>query len=117
MPYILFLDDSKERKEFWKSIYPGTWFVSTAEDAIREISMGGHWDYIFLDHDLGEGNQTGMKVVEFLENSGGLSCHPLIVIHSWNTPAAIEMNDRINKIYGLSSIRIPFSFNVRLNND
>jgi CheY-like chemotaxis protein len=50
------------------------------------------YDIILLDHDLGEGNGTGGLVSSFLsmfpENP---NCKADIVIHSWNTPAAMNM--------------------------
>jgi len=68
--------------------------LDITENAYSAIDMleSKVYDIILLDHDLGDGNGTGSLVSSFLatypENPNNRAD---IVIHSWNTPAAMSM--------------------------
>jgi CheY-like chemotaxis protein len=50
------------------------------------------FDVIFLDHDLGINNGSGSLVSSFLrENPCNDNNNAIIIIHSWNVPAATSM--------------------------
>lgn len=81
-----------------------TIWVQTAEEAIGVLK-----DYmpalrrIYLDHDLG-GRQfvhssredCGMEVVRFLEKQDAKKLEGCeIVVHTWNTPAGLRMEQRL----------------------
>jgi len=50
------------------------------------------FDYIFLDHDLGNDNGCGLDVANYLYNNPfNENNKSNIIIHSWNVPAAESM--------------------------
>ncbi len=64
------------------------------ENAYEAVSLleSKVYDIILLDHDLGEGNGTGSIVSSFLcMYPDSPNYRADIVIHSWNTPAAMNM--------------------------
>ncbi len=88
--HVLLLEDSEMRIEWFKARIPTLKVVSTVEDFKAYFATKPQVDFIFYDHDLGEGNGTGMEAVEWIvEKFGGAS--RWAVIHSWNTPAAHRM--------------------------
>lgn len=102
---ILVLEDDPARLARFDKMFPGYVHARWPHDVITHLSNGNHWPLLFLDHDLeGPGgsvycdsarNDTGMEVVRQLEKTlvsiGG------IFIHSCNTEAAIEMQERLTK--------------------
>lgn len=93
---ILFLDDNPNRTKKFRSEIPSAQCVETAEECIKALQTRDHWDYVFLDHDLGgethvnSGREDcGMEVVRWLCK------HPTeidqIIVHSSNYPAAQNM--------------------------
>lgn len=101
---IIFLDDNPIRtKEFARKI-PHAQTATTAQETIKFIENSDEQiELLFLDHDLGgqefvdsSREDTGMEVVRYIEAN-----HPAIdkiVIHSLNTPAALEMKSRLAKM-------------------
>lgn len=60
----------------------------SAIDYLKEETFG----YLFLDHDLGEGNGSGQDVVDYLsKNPSNKNNLANIIVHSWNVPAAEKM--------------------------
>lgn len=98
---ILFLDDNQDRINHFiqhASKHDLT-IVNTAPQAIEAIK-NNNFDILFLDHDLDEDlhediNGTGMDVVRhiIIEELK----FPLIIIHSWNHPAAVFMLFKLNQ--------------------
>lgn len=63
------------------------------------------FDYVFMDNDLGEGNGEGVDVAKFLkENYKNSNNHAVIVVHSWNSAAAVKIKSYLPK-----SIIAPFN--------
>jgi len=68
--------------------------VIVTENAYSAIEYLEHdeFDFIFLDHDLGEENGSGLDVAEYLnDNPDNFNNYANIVVHSWNVPAANRM--------------------------
>lgn len=66
-----------------------------AKDAVEYLD-NERFDYIFLDHDLGNGNGTGSEVASFLyHNPDNPNNNAKIIIHSWNRPASDSMMDKL----------------------
>jgi len=100
---ILILDDDLSRhKEFNKRLINHV--VKNTSEACETIEALKNelWDYVFLDHDLGEmihvasGDGTGYEVAKWLSE------HPdrqpeNIIIHSFNTSGARNMKSVLPK--------------------
>ncbi len=119
---ILFLDDDPHRaalayKRWPKEKRESTIWCQTAEEAISTLK-----DYeieeAHLDHDLGgqhyvnsRREDCGREVIRWIEHRSADELEKLrncqFVIHSWNSPAAIEMCKRLMKLE-LKVQRIPF---------
>jgi|WetSurSiteA1Bulk_404760.scaffolds.fasta_scaffold00002_5 hypothetical protein len=111
---FLFLDDSEERQKLVRSTYPFVTGVRTAEECIKKLNRD--WDLVSLDHDLGgrvyvpsEDTNTGMEVVRYLEksNSDKYGVLKRIIVHTLNSPAGIEMVNRLESL-GFDVIYHPF---------
>jgi len=121
---ILFLDDAAERAaKFCEKLNSAeqsrTIWCKSAEEAI--ITIRDYHDRLtlmFLDHDLGVGEQnfkspeSGMEVIRYLEKNLLVTKSLLhnkcrIVIHSWNPPAARIMLERLRNL-GFSTNYTPF---------
>lgn len=104
---VFILDDDLERIEAFSAHSRRTgipvMFAQTAADAIRVLA-GGHFDMVFLDHDLGltpvEDPGTGMQVVDWMirqSKERGRFRRTQVVIHSLNTLAGPAMRDRLER--------------------
>ena len=90
-------DDNTRISSFLSKISPDVaHWRKTAQGTIRLLHEFNHWDWVFLDHDLG-GEQMvnsnredcGMEVVRWIvENQPSIDN---ILVHSWNSPAGKEM--------------------------
>lgn len=93
---ILFLDDDKRRTVKFKSLVPCAMTAETSEQMIELLSEDAHFDFVFLDHDLGgeiyvdsSRDDTGMEVVRWIvKNKPSIG---QVVVHSLNYPCAMEM--------------------------
>lgn len=119
---IFILEDDHERIKTFRSKLIGHELVvaETAQQAINILgthkdatTRDSRFDLIFLDHDLGgeqmvttSGRNTGSEVVRWMTLEMG-KC-PSVIIHSLNTPAAIEMQNKLCDI-GIDCHRIPFT--------
>ena len=82
MSRILILEDSEERIAAFKRALEGHDVIvcRAVATAIGEL-YNNTFDFVFLDHDLGEGNRAGSEVAKYLsENPHGEK----VVIHSMN---------------------------------
>ena len=137
---ILFLDDMQSRHDAairWFDGKPGVELVRvfTAPEAIARLNEG-HFDVVFLDHDLAEEHYltlseglsedraegeaeymcgTGMDVVDWLVANpiipgDGITParHGNIIVHSWNPVRAPEMYRRL-KDAGFNAYKIQFN--------
>jgi CheY-like chemotaxis protein len=65
--------------------------IENAYEAVTLLEVNVY-DLLLLDHDLGEGNGNGSIVSNFLRlNQSNPNYSADILIHSWNTPAAVSM--------------------------
>jgi len=115
---FLWLDDSPERDP------PFPWvIVRTAEEAIEKLKSL-EVEIISLDHDLGEfvesgmysccGEKieiTGMDVVNWMCNNKVFP--KIIIIHSWNDTASVQMYEKIKEHFNGKLIKREFDNNTR----
>jgi len=82
MSRILILEDSDERIAAFKRALVGhnVNICKAVATAIGEL-YDNTFDYIFLDHDLGEGNRVGIEVAEYLSKNPH---NEKVIIHSMN---------------------------------
>ena len=82
MSKILILEDSEERISAFKRALEGHNIVicRAVATAIGEL-YDTTFDFIFLDHDLGEGNRVGIEVAEYLSKNPH---NEKVIIHSMN---------------------------------
>jgi hypothetical protein len=100
--HVLLLEDSEMRIAWFKKRIPELKVVSSVSDFKAYFDTHPQVDYIFFDHDLGEGNGTGAEAAEYVATRfGGFSKWGLI--HSWNTPGAKRMQEFLK-----STPHIPF---------
>lgn len=102
---ILFLDDEEIRHKRFEKYLAGRVgeynlsHVYTAEQAIKELkaaTIGGWFDEIWLDHDLGAADkESGMKVVNYLCENTEHKYDGEIFIHSMNPICSKEMMLRL----------------------
>lgn len=66
--------------------------IENAYEAVTLLEVNVY-DLLLLDHDLGEGNGNGSIVSNFLRlNQSNPNYSADILIHSWNTPAAVSID-------------------------
>jgi hypothetical protein len=90
---IFVLEDDSYRVNFFIEKFCDCDVIVTenAHSAI-EYLKSDVFDYLFLDHDLGEGNGCGTDVAEYLHsNPNNDNSYASIIVHSWNVPAAMRM--------------------------
>lgn len=89
---ILILEDSIERVKYFIERFSDHELTITenAQDAIAYLSECVY-DYVFLDHDLGENNGNGADVASYLGSGMTINIDAYVIIHSWNMPASAVM--------------------------
>jgi len=99
---IIFLDDDIQRWHRFRSKVPQAVHVETAETCIKSIQATAVINWLFLDHDLGGEayvksyrEDCGMEVVRYLCSEDRSQSIHNIVVHSHNTPAALEMFNKL----------------------
>ncbi len=104
---ILFVDDENERRKLFAKRWPDAeiFTCETSQNAVNILHEHGPFNYIYLDHDLGDIERepsedmykasstfpiTTRPFVRYLcRNTGKLNLkNTYFVIHSWNTTAA-----------------------------
>jgi DNA-binding response OmpR family regulator len=111
---ILILEDDTYRATFFIERFCN-YDISITEKADMAIEYleNNVFDYVFLDHDLGEHNGCGADVAAYLSNNiENPNNNAVIIIHSWNMPAASAMKNKLPK-----SIIAPFNSAVFLSLD
>lgn len=95
---ILVLEDSINRIKYFIEKFSGHNLIVTesAHEAIDYLNEQV-FDCIFLDHDLGGSeNGCGADVAAYLcDNMDNENNDAIVVIHSWNTPAAMSMQKEL----------------------
>ena len=87
---ILVLEDDGYRVRFFIERF-GQHDIKITENVNMAIEyLQEHkFDYIFLDNDLGQNNGEGIDVAKYLhDNQNNPNNNSVIIIHSWNAPAA-----------------------------
>lgn len=113
MSGILVLEDSMERIRHFKQGLIGAapvHYVHSAKEAIRALSSGT-WDFVFLDHDLGEQAKVGdgtivcAWIAEHADRFKGVS----FIIHSLNAAARDRMTDILLNV-NLFATAVPWAW-------
>jgi CheY-like chemotaxis protein len=106
---IFVLEDNSYRINFFIERFSDCEVIVTenAKSAV-EYLQEDIFNYVFLDHDLGENDGCGLDVVEYLANNPqNVNNMSVIIIHSWNIPATEKMITILPK-----AIHIPFDVNL-----
>lgn len=112
---VLFLDDSENRRGYFKKRFPTAEWVRTAEDAIESL-RAHQYKEVWLDFDLHRyrpgmsKNETGngMDVVHWIErNPEEVSKETQFVVHSTHAIKGDKMYKHLKKI-GFPTRRIEF---------
>lgn len=114
---VLLLEDNAARTaQFIERFIEGKYnytIVATSSEAINLLKQN-EYDLIFLDHDLGgevysTAEDCGMRVAEHLSENPNTG---LVIVHSLNTNAAVEMINKINIEPGkIRAIYVPYAWN------
>jgi CheY-like chemotaxis protein len=120
---ILVLDDNPQRLDLFRQALCRNGnvvlCVETAPEAINELRLQDKFDFIFLDHDLGEFKHSGgycdipagngMQVVSYMVRELHESKRPdEVVVHSHNTDEATKMVLSLRE-YGFKVTRRAFA--------
>ena len=94
---VLLLEDSPMRIAWFKKRVPNLTVVSTV-DAFKAY-LAGHpiCDFIFFDHDLGEGAGTGLEAAQYLKDAFGGNTDAGL-IHTWNSAGAKAMQAVLQRV-------------------
>ena len=97
MSGILILEDDMERiKAFRSGLVGGAplHVVHSAKDAIKAL-QGGDWDFVFLDHDLGEKSIVGdgSLVAAWVSEHRDKFVRTVFMVHSLNQEAGERMTN------------------------
>jgi hypothetical protein len=88
--HVLLLEDSDMRIIWFKKKIKNLKVVSTVKSFKEYFDTHPIVDFIFYDHDLGDGNGTGLEAIQFMKERYG-NGNRWGLIHSWNRPAAQQM--------------------------
>jgi len=92
MKILILEDDGGRVNNFIELLH--THDLAIIENSYEAVSLleANVYDIILLDHDLGNGNGSGGIVSSFLRlNQDNPNYRAKILIHSWNSPASIQM--------------------------
>jgi CheY-like chemotaxis protein len=86
--HVLVLDDSNIRLAAFRVRFPEATLVKTAEEAVAALDADPDYDYVYLDHDLGPG-EDGLFVARHITT---MPKHDFqVVVHSHAGSRAKEM--------------------------
>ena len=104
MKLLVLEDDSYRVTAFIEKFCNYDLYITENADRAVEYLEADVFDYIFLDHDLGENNGCGADVAAYLANNPDNENNDSnIIIHSWNLPAVAAMQSKLPQ-----AIFIPF---------
>ncbi len=88
---ILILEDDKIRQAYFIKHLEGheIYIVDNSKDCIEQLQK--HWNYLFLDHDLGNDTDSGYVVAQWLHKKNN-NLPDEIIIHSLNPVGAKRMH-------------------------
>jgi hypothetical protein len=89
--HVLLLEDSPMRIAWFKKRIPHLTVVSNVEDFKQYFLNKPICDFIFFDHDLGEGCGTGEDAATFIKEHFGGNTTNAGIIHTWNPSGAAKM--------------------------
>ena len=89
---VFVLEDSPMRQAWFRKRIPRVTVVDSVQGMIAYFETKPICDYIFLDHDLGDGNGNGVEAARWLKQKFGVNVSALL-IHSWNTVGVRNMQD------------------------
>lgn len=99
--HVLLLEDSEMRINWFCKRLPDVHVCRTVKEFRDYVESKPLIDYIFFDHDLGEG-ENGLDAAKYLVDKFG-GTNNWALIHSWNRAGATAMQN-----YGLNAPHIPF---------
>jgi len=109
---ILFLNDNNDRTKDFKRHSPSAVTVETAKECIDKLKGGMKFDFLFLDHDLGDEvfvdskrEDCGMEVVRWMVENKQSVGH--VVVHTLNHPASKIMVGKLRSV-GYQTTPLPF---------
>jgi hypothetical protein len=115
MQKVLFLDDDPRRTERFLEDVPYAVTVETAKKCAEQLQLG-HWDWVFLDHDLGgetfvssKKANTGMGVVRWILKHPKEVNVKRFIVHTLNHDAGVEMVNKL-KDESYNTEKIPFIY-------
>jgi hypothetical protein len=91
------LEDSPMRIEWFKKKLPNLKVTTSVKEFKDYIDTKPRIDFIFFDHDLGDGG-TGYEAAEFLTERFGRGINRWGLIHSWNTNGAKRMQELLPSV-------------------
>jgi hypothetical protein len=86
---VLLLEDSEMRIQWFEQKVPGIKVVRSVEEFKEYFDTHPTVDFIFFDHDLGEGG-SGYEAAQFMAERFGAT-NRWGLIHSWNRTGAARM--------------------------
>lgn len=89
---VVVLEDSPMRANWFKKRIPGVTICNSIKEFQAYFDSKPICDFIFLDHDLGEGNGNGVDAANEIKTRFGGNANALL-IHSWNLPGVRAMQD------------------------
>lgn len=99
--HVLLLEDSDMHIEWFEKRLPILHVCKTVQEFREYIDSKPQIDFIFFDHDLGEGS-NGLDAAKFLIDRFGSTTN-FGLIHSWNKAGATAMQNA-----GLRVPHVPF---------
>lgn len=93
---VLLLEDSPMRIEWFEKKVPGIAVVRSVQEFIDYFKTGPTVDFVFFDHDLGEGGSGYDAAVWLTERFGAVNRWGLI--HSWNRAGAARMQQVLKAV-------------------
>ena len=92
MKILVLEDDSYRATTFIEKFCDHDVTITENAGIAMEYLEEDTFDWIFLDHDLGENNGCGADVAALLAcNADNANNNARIIVHSWNVPAAKAM--------------------------
>jgi hypothetical protein len=87
---VLLLEDSPMRQAWFAKRIPRLTIVESVREMGLYFDGKPICDFIFFDHDLGEGNGDGVEATQLVKSRFGDTANAGL-IHSWNQVGALRM--------------------------
>lgn len=92
MRILVIEDDSVRARFFIEKMGKYDLIITESAPMAIEYLASDTFDYIFMDHDLGENNGCGSDIVSYLyNNQDNPNFNTSVFIHSWNVVASQNM--------------------------